>query len=59
MRYFFAVLVKVNWHTVHFPIRHARPFKSVHSRYRHFFPYGDAEGYREGLNEERTKFDDV
>lgn len=41
------------------PIRHARPVKSVHSRYRHFFPYGDAEGYREGLNEVRTKFDDV
>ncbi|ACS78861.1 hypothetical protein [Maridesulfovibrio salexigens] len=41
------------------PIRHARPVKSVHSRYRHFFPYGDAKGYREGLNEVRTRFDDV
>ncbi|NDV21245.1 hypothetical protein [Desulfovibrio sp. JC022] len=41
------------------PIRHARPVKSVHSRYRHFFPYGDAKGYREGLNDVRTRFDDV
>ncbi|TIH19349.1 hypothetical protein D0S45_03990 [Marinifilum sp. JC120] len=41
------------------PIRHARPVKSVHSRYRHFFPYGDAKGYREGLNDVRSRFDDV
>ncbi|CCO22400.1 hypothetical protein [Maridesulfovibrio hydrothermalis] len=41
------------------PIRHARPVKSVHSRYRHFFPYGDAEGYRKGLSRVRQEFDDV
>jgi len=41
------------------PVRHARPVKSVHSRYRFFFEYGDAEGYRKGLNEVRRKFDDV
>lgn len=41
------------------PIRHARPVKSVHSRYRHFFEYGDAEGYREGLAKVREDFDDV
>ncbi len=41
------------------PIRHARPVKSVHSRYRHFFPYGDAEGYRKGLKQVRQDYDDV
>ena len=41
------------------PIRHARPTKAVHSRYRHFFPYGDAAGYRAGLAEVRKKFGDV
>jgi len=41
------------------PVRHARPMKSVHGRYRHFFEYGDAKGYREGLEEVRKRFDDV
>lgn len=41
------------------PIRHARPVKPTHSRYRQFFPYGDAEGYRDGLAEVRKRFDDV
>jgi hypothetical protein len=41
------------------PVRHARPIKSVHGRYRHFFEYGDAKGYREGLPEVRGKFDDL
>ncbi|BCS89135.1 hypothetical protein [Pseudodesulfovibrio sediminis] len=41
------------------PVRHARPLKSVHSRYKTFFDYGDAEGYRDGLEEVRKKFDDV
>jgi hypothetical protein len=41
------------------PVRHARPLKSVHSRYRHFFEYGDAKGYRERLEEVRRRFDDA
>lgn len=41
------------------PIRHARPIKPVHSRYRQFFPYGEAEAYREGLTEVRKRFDDL
>lgn len=41
------------------PIRHARPVKSVHGRYQHFFAYGDAEGYRSRLAEVRRRFDDV
>ncbi|WP_027177471.1 hypothetical protein [Maridesulfovibrio bastinii] len=38
------------------PIRHARPVKSVHSRYRKFFEYGDAESYKDGLNKVREDF---
>ncbi|WP_147820140.1 hypothetical protein [Salidesulfovibrio onnuriiensis] len=41
------------------PVRHARPVKSVHSRYKTFFEYGDADGYRQGLEDVRTRFDDV
>ncbi|MFP5223544.1 MAG: hypothetical protein ACLGSA_14730 [Acidobacteriota bacterium] len=41
------------------PVRHARPLKAVHSRYRHFFRYGDAQAYRKGLAEVRKRFADV
>lgn len=41
------------------PVRHARPVKSVHGRYKTFFEYGDADGYRDGLEEVRKRFDDV
>ena len=41
------------------PIRHARSIKPTHSRYRYFFPYGDAEAYRKGLAAVRKRFDDV
>lgn len=41
------------------PVRHARPVRSVHSRYKHFFEYGDADGYREGLDKVRQRFDDA
>ena len=41
------------------PVRHARAIKAVHGRYRHFFEYGDAKGYREGLAGVRKKFDDL
>lgn len=41
------------------PVRHARPMKAVHSRYRHFFGYGDAQAYRKGLAEVRKRFGDV
>ena len=32
------------------PIRHARTPKAVHSRYRFFLEYGDAESYRRRLS---------
>jgi hypothetical protein len=41
------------------PIRHARSIRPTHSRYRYFIPYGDAQGYRDGLAEVRKHFDDV
>ncbi|MFP5239055.1 MAG: hypothetical protein ACLGQW_04405 [Acidobacteriota bacterium] len=41
------------------PVRHARPVKSVHSRYRFFFEYGDARGYRERLEQVRRSFGDL
>ncbi len=41
------------------PVRHARPVKSVHSRYKTFFEYGDAEAYRRELEDVRGRFDDV
>lgn len=41
------------------PIRHARSIRPTHSRYRHFFPYGDAEAYRKGLEDVRKRFEDV
>ncbi len=41
------------------PVRHARPVKSVHSRYKTFFEYGEAKAYREGLEAVRKRFDDV
>jgi hypothetical protein len=40
------------------PVRHARPVKSVHAHYRTFFEYGDAQGYREGLEPAREKLAD-
>lgn len=41
------------------PVRHGRHAKDVHGRYRHFFAYGDADAYREGLADVRRKWDDV
>ena len=41
------------------PIKHARKLKTIHSRYKKFFHYGDAETYRQKLNEIRKDFDDI
>lgn len=41
------------------PIKHARKTKGVNSRYRHFFDYGDAKGYKSRLDEVRRAFDDI
>jgi hypothetical protein len=41
------------------PIKHALRGKSMHSRYRFFFDYGDAEHYREQLETLRRSFTDL
>lgn len=41
------------------PVKHARKVKHPHSRYYRFFSYGDADSYRDRLEELRTRFDDL
>jgi hypothetical protein len=41
------------------PIKHALRMKSMHSRYRHFFDYGDAESYRQQIETVRRSFEDI
>lgn len=41
------------------PIKHALRVKSMHSRYRFFFDYGDAEHYRRDLERVRRSFEDL
>lgn len=41
------------------PIKHARKTVGLHSRYRKFLEYGDAEGFRNKLGEVRRDFRDL
>jgi hypothetical protein len=41
------------------PIKHALRMKSMHSRYRTFFDYGDAEHYRNQIETVRRPFEDI
>ena len=41
------------------PIKHALRLKSMHSRYRFFFDYGDAEHYRQKIEHVRRSFEDI
>ncbi len=41
------------------PIKHARKLTTLHSRYIRFLDYGDAAGYREGLETIRRDFADL
>jgi hypothetical protein len=41
------------------PIKHALRIKTIHSRYKNFFDYGDAEHYRQRIEEVRRSFGDV
>jgi len=41
------------------PIKHARRIQNAHDRYSHFFPYGDAPAYREGIDKLRNDFKDL
>ena len=41
------------------PIKHALRMKSMHSRYRFFFDYGDAEHYRQQIEQVRRSFEEI
>ena len=41
------------------PIKHARKVKGIHSRYKKFLNYGDAEGYRKEIETVRRDFSDI
>jgi len=57
----FAYLVELAGRTEQYwcPIKHALRVKVMHSRYQHFFDYGDAEAYRERIEVVRRVFDDL
>lgn len=41
------------------PIKHHVPVTHPHSRYSHFFPYGDAQAYLRSVNKVRSHFIDI
>jgi len=41
------------------PVKHALRAKSMHSRYKFFFDYGDAEHFRQEIEKVRRSFEDV
>jgi len=41
------------------PIKHARKVATVHSRYKKFFEYGDADSYRKELDKINKDFEDL
>ncbi len=41
------------------PIKHARRVASMHSRYKNFFEFGDAENFRKNNENVRRNFDDI
>ena len=41
------------------PIKHARTIGDIHSRYKNFLEYGDAEEYRKNIEKVRRDFDDL
>jgi hypothetical protein len=40
------------------PIKYARKIRDAHSRYPHFFEYGDAESFRKGLERLRKEYEE-
>ena len=41
------------------PIKHARRIGNIHSRYKKYFEYGDADDYRKGFKKLRRDFEDL
>ena len=57
----FGYVVEVAGRTEQYwcPIKHALRIKSMHSRYKNFFDFGDAEHYRQRIEELRRNWEDV
>lgn len=41
------------------PVKHARKIKTIHSRYKKFLEYGDADNYRKDFEKLRRDFEDL
>ncbi|HDZ61973.1 MAG TPA: hypothetical protein ENH40_02355 [Nitrospirae bacterium] len=41
------------------PIKHASAVGDIHSRYKNFLEYGDAEGYKKNMDKIRRDFEDL
>jgi hypothetical protein len=41
------------------PVKHARNLRTLHSRYKEFLDYGDADAYCKDMKELRRRFDDL
>ncbi len=57
LAYFTEIAARTEQHWC--PIKHAHCAKCAHSRYRHFFEYGDAAAYRRHVEEVRRDFQDL
>lgn len=57
----FGYMTEIGARTEQFwcPIKHALRMKAIHSRYKTFTDYGDAEGYRKRVEEIRRSFEDL
>lgn len=41
------------------PIKHARKVKTIHSRYKNFFEYGDGDSYKKEIGKVKRDFEDL
>jgi hypothetical protein len=57
LAYFTEIAARTEQHWC--PIKHARCIKCAHDRYKLFFDFGDAQKYREHVEEIRRSFQDV
>jgi hypothetical protein len=57
LAYFTEIAARTEQHWC--PIKHARCVKCAHSRYKKFFDFGDAETYRQHVEEIRRSYQDI